>query len=136
MSLAKVTIVCGLAALLISACGIQAKPQAGSSFNTLQKSGNYYGRVDDPVRKQVKCLIAHKMNYHFYYTAKQHLPAIQILKAPEGPTMVFYPTAGIAQGLQIMGQEQGAEVINATLLYPNDATGRLLTEAEACASPS
>jgi hypothetical protein len=136
MSLVKVVVVCALAALFVSACGIQPKPEAGSSFRTLQHSGNYYGRVDDPVRKQVKCLKQHKVKYHFYITPKQQLPAIQIDKAPNGPLMVFYPTAGIAQGLQIMGEEQGAEIINATLLYPNAATGKLLKEAEECASPN
>jgi hypothetical protein len=136
MSLVKVVVACGLAALLVSACGIQPKPEAGSSLAACKKSGNCQAQVDNPVRKQVKCLKQHKLKYHFYITRGQQLPAIQIEKAPNGPLMIFYPTAGIAQGLQIMGEEQGAEVINATLLYPNDATGKLLTEAEECASPS
>jgi hypothetical protein len=136
MSLVKVVVVCALAALLVSACGIQPKPEAGSGFATFRKSGDWQARVDNPVRKQVECLKQYKVKYRLYITRKQQLPAIQLGKAPEGPLMVFYPTAGIAQGLQIMGEEQGAEVINATLLYPNEATGKLLNEAEECASPS
>jgi hypothetical protein len=135
MSLVKVVVVCALAALFVSACGIQPKPEAGSTLTACKKSGNCQAQVDNPVRKQVKCLKQYKVKYRLYITRKQ-LPAIQLGKAPEGPLMVFYPTAGIAQGLQIMGEEQGAEVINATLLYPNDATGKLLKEAEECASPS
>jgi len=48
--------------------------------------------------------------------------------------MIFYPTDGVAQGLQIMGQETGAEVIGALLVYPNQARSRELTKVEACAA--
>ena len=134
MSLAKVTILCGLMALLVSACGIQSKPEAGSSLATLKKSGDWYGRVDDAALKQVRCLKSAKVKFRLHYTAKQHLPVIQIGTPPKGPTMIVYPTGGIVQGLQIMGQEQGGEIINQVLLYPNQTTGKLLTEAETCAA--
>ena len=136
MSLVKVTIVCGLAALLISACGIQSKPEAGSSPAKLKKSGDYYGRVDNPALHQVRCLKSDKVKFRLSYTAKQHLPVIQIGAPLKGPKMVVYPTGGIVQGLQIMGEEQGGEIINQVLLYPNQTTGKLLKKAEACAAAS
>jgi hypothetical protein len=42
------------------------------------------------------------------------------------------PTAGIAEGQQIQGKAQGAEVIGAALLYPNHASGVELTVIENC----
>jgi hypothetical protein len=136
MSLVKVTVFCGLTALLISACGIQSKPEAGSSLAALKKSGDWYGRIDNPALHQVKCLKTDKVKFRLHYTAKQHLPVIQIGTASKGPMMVVYPTGGIVQGLQIMGEEQGGEIINQVLLYPNQTTGKLLKKAEACAAAS
>ncbi len=133
MSLAKVAVVCGLMALLISACGIQAKPEAGTA-HLRQYAGNH-GITDDPRTPQVACLKSDKLPYREYYTdGVQHLPAIQVGSRPQGPTIVFYPTAGIAQGLQIMGQQTAAEVIGSLLVYPNQSSHKLLTKVEACAS--
>ena len=79
------------------------------------------GVVDDPrLPCKVNCLKGDKLPYREYYAdGVQHLPAIQVGARAQGPTMIFYPTDGIAQGLQIMGQETGAEVIGALLVYPN-----------------
>lgn len=133
MSLAKVAVVCGLTALLISACGIQAKPGAGTAH--LSHYAGFRGVVDDPRIPQVKCLKSDKLPYRKYYAdGVQHLPAIQVGARTQGPTMIFYPTDGVAQGLQIMGQETGAEVIGALLVYPNRARASELTEVEACAA--
>jgi hypothetical protein len=132
MSLAKVAVVCGLMALLISACGIQAKPEAGTAH--LTHYAGFHGLVDDPRKPQVSCLKSDKLPYREYYAdGVQHLPAIHVGSA-QGPTMIFYPTAGIAQGLQIMGQETGAEVIGALLVYPNQARASELTKVETCAA--
>jgi hypothetical protein len=133
MSLAKVAVVCGFMALLISACGIQAKPEAGTAH--LSHHAGFYGLVDDPRLPQVSCLKGDKLPYREYYAdGVQHLPAIQVGARTVGPTMIFYPTDGIAQGLQIMGQETGAEVIGALLVYPNNARRSELTKVEACAA--
>jgi hypothetical protein len=136
MSLVKVVVVCGLMAALLSACGIQTKPLAGESASQLKKSHDYYGLVDHAYTKQVKCLrkLPRKdhIKFHRYLLGKQKLPVIQIDTLPKGPTIVFYPTPGIAQGLQIMGQEEGAEVIGNALLYPNRARGKLLHRVEQC----
>lgn len=132
MSPAKVAVACGLMALLISACGIPPKPVAGTPH--LRKQPGTYARLDDPRVKHVACLRRAKIHFHQYYTAKNHLPAIQVGSSPSGPTIIFYPTPGIAQGLQIMDQEQGAEVIGSELLYPNKATGKKLSTVEQCAA--
>jgi hypothetical protein len=133
MSLAKVAVVCGFMALLISGCGIAAKPEAGTPH--LRRYTGFHGLVDDPRIPQVKCLRSDKLPFRQYYAdGVQHLPAIQVGARAQGPTMIFYPTDGIAQGLQIMGQETGAEVIGALLVYPNNARTTELTKVEACAA--
>ena len=133
MSPVKVTVACGLMALLISACGIPTKPLAGTA-HLGQQTGNH-GIVDDPRMPQVKCLRSDKLPFRQYYAdGVQHLPAIQVGSLPQGPTIIFYPTNGIAQGLQIMGQDAGAEVIGSLLVYPNQSGQTVLTKVEACAS--
>jgi hypothetical protein len=133
MSLAKVAVVCGLMALLISACGIQAKPEAGTPH--LTQYAGFRGHVDDPRIPQVSCLKGDKLPFREYYAdGIQHLPAIQVGARAQGPTMIFYPTDGVAQGLQILGQDTGAEVIGALLVYPNSARRTELTKVEACAA--
>ncbi|HWD69564.1 MAG TPA: hypothetical protein VG293_05175 [Solirubrobacteraceae bacterium] len=130
MSAVKVAVACGLVALLISACGVAPKPVAGTT--NLRKHSGYYGLRDDPRVKHLPCLRSAKIHFREYYTGKQRLPSIQIGTPPSGPTIVFYPTPGIAQGLQIMGEEQGAEVVGSALLYPNGASAKELTTIEAC----
>ncbi len=131
MSLAKVAVVCGLMALVISACGIQTKPLAGSVLN---HAHNYYGVVDDPRTNHVACLRSAGLKVHEYTTntSSGRMPAIQVGTIPSGPTIVFYPTPGIAQGLQIMDHEQAAEVIGSALLYPNHASNLTLSTVEQC----
>ncbi len=133
MSPAKVAVACGLMALLICACGIPPKPVAGTAH--LRHYAGFYGFTDDPRKPQVSCLKSDKLRFHEYYAdGVQHLPAIQVGPLPQGPTMVFYPTDGVAQGLQILGQDAGAEVIGALLVYPNQAGSKVLKQVEACAS--
>jgi hypothetical protein len=133
MSPAKVAVACGLMALLISACGIPPKPVAGTAH--LRHYAGWYGLTDDPRKPQVSCLKSDKLPFHEYYAdGVQHLPAIQVGSLPQGPTIIFYPTAGIAQGLQIMGQDAGAEVIGSLLVYPNQSGSQVLKQVEACAS--
>ena len=132
MSAVKVAVACGFMALLISACGIASKPQAGTAH--LRHYAGFHGVVDDPRLPQVRCLKSDKLPYREYYAGGvEHLPAIKVGSGMQGPTMIFYPTDGIAQGLQIMGQDPGAEVIGALLVYPNQARRKVLTMVEACA---
>ena len=57
---------------------------------------------------------------------------LQIGRLPSGATIVFEPTAGVAEGQQIAGKAQGAEVIGAALVYPNHESGAQLTVIENC----
>jgi hypothetical protein len=127
----QLAVTVGLMAVLLSACGISAKPQAGTPH--ISKSSDFYGLVDHPFTLQVKCLKRDHVKFRKYLTAGQKLPAIQVRSLPTGPTIVFEPTPGIAQGIQIQGGAEGAEAIGAALLYPNQAPNKLLTKVEDCA---
>lgn len=131
MSLVKVALVCALGALALSACGIQKKPEAGSNLSSARA---FYGKVDDPRGTHAACIAAAGLPVHEYYTriGKDRMPAIQVGTLPTGPTIVFYPTPGVAQGIQIMDGAQGAEVIGAALLYPNKASASVLGTVEGC----
>ena len=57
---------------------------------------------------------------------------LQVGAPRSGPTIVFEPTADMAEGVQIEGKAQGAYVIGAALVYPNNAPGSQLTVIENC----
>lgn len=115
------TVAVCLTALAASACGSAVKPAAGSR-----------GKFDDPrtaKADRVKCL------------ADKHIPLQKVglnellLGAqPAAPKVVFNATEGAAQGVQISGlrQQQGAEVIGAALLFPNQAPDTELGVIENC----
>jgi hypothetical protein len=129
---AQLAVTVGLMAVLLSACGISAKPQAGTK--NISKSHDYYGLVDEPWTLQAQCLKSDHVEFREYPATGQKLPTIQIGSLPTGPTIVFEPTPGAAQGVQIQGGAQGAEAIGSALVYPNQAQNGLLTEVEACTS--
>ncbi|MGH2842170.1 MAG: hypothetical protein ACRDKL_01100 [Solirubrobacteraceae bacterium] len=142
MSRVKLALSASLMAVLLSACGIAAKPLAGSSSFKREK-GAFYGRVQDLRIYPARCLKQDHLRFREYDTPKRpgrynplelQLPVIQVGRLPAGPTLVFYPTPGIAQGLQIIGQEQGAEAIGTALLYPNRAGTHELDAVQACAA--
>lgn len=105
-------------AMLLCGCTAVIKPPHGR------------GQVEDQRTagpNRLGCLIAH------------HLPArevgqtgIQIGPLPDGPTVQFQSTLGAAQGRQIDGTAQGAEVIGSALLYPHQAPDAELTQIEDC----
>lgn len=106
------------AALALSGCAGLAKPPRGR------------GRVSDPRTSGPAYLGCLRAN-HLQVSERGH-HGIQVGQPPTGPTIVFEPTAGIAEGEQIQGKAQGAEVIGAALLYPNHAPGAELTVVENC----
>jgi hypothetical protein len=123
-------LLCGLAAIALAACGgsVDVHPVAPAGSTKLVSRG----RVDDARTMR---------SNHLACLRKDHLPAqevgptgIQIGTLPAGPTVVFAPTPGIAQGQQIQGTEQGAEVIGSALLYPNQASDSELSKIESCLS--
>jgi hypothetical protein len=132
MSLAKVAVVCALTAVLVSACGIQQKPLVGT--RKIEKATGFFGKLDDPRAKHAPCLRADKLHFHEYRSGPLRLPAIQVGSLPTGPTIIFYSTPGAAQALQLQGEDEGAEAIGSALLFPNNASGSLLTKVENCTS--
>jgi hypothetical protein len=130
MPSAKLAAAVGLAALSLSACGTSSKPEAGTPA-ALVKS---HQGVDDPSTKHIQCLQQEHIAVHpeQVTVAGQSLPGFQVEALPYGPTVSFEPTPGDAQGIQIHGQAQPAEVIGSALLYPNQAPDSLLTKVEKC----
>jgi hypothetical protein len=126
---ARLGLLCA-AALAASACGGSVHPAASSSGSSGPLVSR--GRIDDPRTHQsnrLGCLLDH------------HLPVqqvgatgLQIGPLPAGPTVTFEPTPGVAQGVQIQAEGQGAEVIGSALLYPNQAPDGELSEIENCLS--
>jgi hypothetical protein len=106
------------AAVVLSGCASLAKPPGGRGAAVDPRTGppNY-----------LACLRANRLA-----VSEQGTDRLQIGHLPSGPTIVFAPTAGMAEGRQIQGKAQGAEVIGAALLYPNNAPGAELTVIENC----
>jgi hypothetical protein len=115
-----------VAALVLAGCGsVKVQPSAPAGSSKLASRG----RVDSPVA----------MKNHLSCLRDAHLPVqvvsstkLQIGPAPAGPTVVFAPTPGAAQGDQIEGKVQGAEVIGSALVYPNQGSDAELGTIGAC----
>ena len=103
-----------------------AKPEAG----TLKAVAKNHKGIDDPRKKHITCL----RQDHVPVTPMtiNGEPGLPDRHRADGPTVVFTPTPGAAQELQIDGQVQGAEVIGSALLYPNQASEKLLSTVEDC----
>jgi hypothetical protein len=128
MSSAKVAVACVAIAVSLSACGVASKPEAGSAQAAIKSAQQL--KSSDVRTKHVKCLATH----HIPYTLYMHdgHPAIQMGPLPTGPTAVFLASPGTAQGVAIRGQAQAAEVIGSALVYPNQASNRVMKKVEAC----
>jgi len=112
----------------LAACVVVSLSACGSAV----KSSQGHGKVDDPRTNnpnRVACL--RKANLPVQLVGKT---GIQIGPLPAGPTVAFAPTPGDAQGLQITGQAQGAEVIGGALLYPHGGSDPELSAIETCLS--
>ncbi|MGN6168553.1 MAG: hypothetical protein ACTHQQ_10340 [Solirubrobacteraceae bacterium] len=107
-----------VAVVVLSGCASLARPARGrgAAVDPRTGSSNY-----------LACLRANRLS-----VSELGSNRLQVGKLPSGPTIVFEPTAGIAEGRQIEGKVQGAEVIGAALLYPNHASGAELTLIENC----
>jgi hypothetical protein len=110
-----------LTALAASACGSAVKSATSSR-----------GKIDNPATakaNRIQCLTV------------KHIPVRQVSlnelwlgPQPASPRVVFDATEGAAQGVQIHGQDPGAEVIGAALLFPDQAPGKELSVIENCLS--
>lgn len=126
MSSAKVAAACALAAMSLAACGSSAKPVAGTPQATTKSKHHVY----NPRRVHIECL-RHK-HIPVHSETLGGLPSFQVGTRPSGPTVEFMATPGAAQNQQIQGHAQGAEVIGAALVYPNQASDELLSKVETC----
>jgi hypothetical protein len=130
MPSAKLAAAIGLSALSLTACGISSKPEAG----TPKAIATGHKGLDDPRIKHTACL----RQQHIPFQLQQRtvggkaLPSFQVGTLPTGPTVSFEPTPGDAQGVQIQGEAQGAEIIGSALVFPNQAPDTLLTAVEDC----
>lgn len=129
MSRGTLLVACGLTTLAVSACGMSAKPVAGSPG--IEHAAGNHAQVNDPRTKHVQCLKAAGLPVRLF-RASGARPAIQVGSAPSGPTVIFEPTQQAATGVQIVGQAQGAEVIGAALVYPNQAPDSVMQMVEDC----
>ncbi len=131
MSVAKLMLACAFVVVAVAACGGSvANPVAGSS-----NASKGRGKLDNPRTNQpnhVACL--QKDHLAVVSTTILGRPGLQIGWPLGGPTVIFEPTPGVAQGDQIQGNRafQGAEVIGSALLYPNAASNNELSKVEAC----
>jgi hypothetical protein len=140
MSYAKLAAACGLiaVALVVSACGIQAKSVAGSTLHPNRNPANH-SYVNDPRKPYLHCLReqtadGHKFKVRKFVSGAKQLRSIQINSVPTGPTVVFEPTPGRAESDQMEGEVEGAEVIGSALIYPHEATDKLMKKVESCLS--
>jgi hypothetical protein len=116
-----------LAALALSACGSTAKPIAGSAAADRPNAPGVHAKLDDPRPKHLACLKQHKLT-----VSEPTATEIQIGRPNVGPLIAFTPTPGNAQADQIEAKDPGAEIIGSALLFPNQGSGKELSEAEAC----
>jgi len=118
-------------ALAVTACGGSVENPVAGSANVSKGRG----RVDNPRTNQpnhVACL--RQAHLAVASTTIHGRPGLQIGSRPDGPTVMFEATPGIAQGDQMQGNRafQGAEVIGSALVYPNAASDKELGKVEAC----
>jgi hypothetical protein len=127
---AKVAAGAVLVALSLSACGVKAKPVAGSQAAATISHKDFF----DVLTKHEACLTKHHIKWHSKNQGgpPPGYPTIQVMTRPSGPTIEFQATPGAAQDAAIKGQAQGAEAIGSALLYPNQATDKLLNKVETC----
>lgn len=132
MSLAKLLVACGLfaVALFVSACGIQASPVAGTRH--LSRTPGDHSYVNDPRTPFLHCLRSEGWKITKFDLGPGKLRSLQLDAKPDGPTVVFEPTPGIAEGDQMKGQEESAEVIGSAVIYPHRATDSLMKKVESC----
>lgn len=118
-----------LAVVTLAGCGaVRLQPTTPAGSSTLASRG----RVDSPatdVDNHVGCLRGAHLPVQVVSPVK-----LQIGAPPAGPTIVFTPTPGAAQADQLRGSAQGAMVIGAALIYPNQGSDAELGSISSCLS--
>jgi hypothetical protein len=111
----------------LSACGSTHKYVAGTPQATAQAEKG----LNDPRTTHIACLRADGVTDVRELTIDGH-PSFQVGRRPSGPTVVFLPTPGAAQYVQIAGEDGAAEVIGSAQVYPNLASSDLAHKVETC----
>lgn len=114
-------------AVALAGCGsVRVQPATPSGAKTLASRG----RLDSPLTDT---------DNHLGCLQAAHLPVqvvnpdqLQIGPLPAGPTIVFRPSAAVAQSDQITGKVQGAMVIGTALVYPNQGSTAELNAITSC----
>jgi hypothetical protein len=109
-----------LAVIWLGGCSSVVKPPEG------------HGQIDSPLTQnpnRLACLRA--AHLAVAWTSRS---GVEIGSGPSKARVTFEPTPGAAQAVQLKGARsvQGAEVIGAALLYPDQARAGTLTEIENC----
>jgi hypothetical protein len=120
-----------LAAVALAACGTTKKPLAGTPG--IAHAAGFRGKVDNPrtsVHNHLACIKQAGLPVGNVTISGD--PGLQIGAPPAGPTVQFLATPGLAQGAQISGSTQGAEVIGSALLFPNGGSDAELSKIESC----
>jgi hypothetical protein len=133
MPKSKSVLLCGLVAVGLSACASTSKPTAAPlRRGGLATVGLYdqHAKIDDPRASHFACLKQAGLP-----VTEPSLTEIQVGQPGVGPLIRFVATPGLAQGVQISGNAQSAEVIGNALVYPNQTTslGEMQT-IEGCAA--
>ena len=112
-----------VAALALTACGASTKPEAG----TLKAASASHKGIDDARTSHVQCLRSEGIPVTEFGRVW-----FKVGTGPGAPQVMFAPTPGAAQNLQITGQVTGAEMIGSAAVYPEQGSAGLLKKVEAC----
>ena len=116
-----------LAAVTLAGCGaVRLQPTTPSGSSQLATRGRVDSQLTD-VDNHLGCIRAAHLPVQVVSPIK-----LQVGSAPSGPTIVFTPTAGAAQAAQLDGSAQGAMVIGAALVYPNQGSDGELGAISSC----
>lgn len=129
-SSARAIALVGLASAALAGCGGGIKPVAGSDVPASSSKPLGRGVVDQAREPYYKCIRA--AGLPVVKVGRTPAEGLQVGALPAGPTIAFAPSPGSAEGEQMTGQAQGAEVIGAALLYVHQAPDAELAKIEDC----
>lgn len=115
------------AALALAGCGaVKVQPTTPAGSSKLASRGHLDSPLTD-MRNHLACLRDAHLSVQVVGPTR-----LQVAPAAGGPLIVFTPTPGSAQGDQIAGRAQGAEVIGTALVYPNQGSDAELGTIGSC----
>lgn len=115
-----------VAALLVAGCGSTRTPEQSGGPNAVL-GGGARATPYDPRATPLSCMQADGLPARL-----DGERAIVVGTGPGAPRAYFQVDGGTAQGTQVRGDAQGAEVIGSALLYTNAGSDALLKRVETC----